>query len=77
MPASKHICPVSAPCESPSTPAISIPSGKSPSTVVRPKRASQGRASGSIDRGTVKRASSSSSQSSVWMLKSIVREAFV
>ena len=63
--------PNSAACWSPATPATGMPS------FVTPNRPHVGRTSGSIERGTPKRAHSSSDQDSSRMSNSEVRLAFV
>ena len=70
-----HCCPKSAACWSPASEAIGIGTGTCGQSVV-PYTALVGTTSGSIERGMSNRSSSSSSQSRVWMSKSIVREAF-
>ena len=76
MPGVKQAWPNSAACWSPAIPPICrLPPRCCGS--VSPKTSLDGRTSGSIARGTSRAPASSSSQSPVWMLKSIVREALV
>ena len=74
MPGFVHTWPNSAACWSPAMPAMGM---GPPKSVVSPYTSLLERTSGSIDLGTPKIASSSSSQSPLAMLYSIVRDALL
>ena len=70
----KQVWPKRAACWSPAAPVIGISPPRSDGAVV-PNRPLEGSGFGSMERGMFSSARISSSQSSVLMLKSIVREA--
>ncbi len=74
MPGLVHACPKSAACWSPAMPAIGMDAS---SSVVWPYTSLDERTCGSIERGTLRILSSSSSQSPLRMSNSIVRDALV
>ncbi len=76
MPGEKQAWPMVAACWSPAMPLIAIGPPNSSGTL-SPKSAEESFTSGSIERGTRRISSRSSSHSPVWMLNSSVREALV
>ena len=76
MPGAKQAWPMVAACWSPAMPRMAMEPPNRSGTL-SPKSAEESLTSGSIERGTRRIFSSSSSHSPLWMLNSIVREALV
>ena len=73
-PAAKQVCPNRAACWSPAAPAMGISPPKMEGSV-NPNTPLEGQTRGSMERGICSFSKISSSQSRVWILKSMVREA--